>query len=630
MKHLIFIFSFFFSVSLFSQSVQCYKCSKKTEIKTNSIISGNSFTGLVIKRPNKADVLLHAPIQISNKNKWFRMEDLYGTKIELDISTLGPTLNTINKFYDFVGSCFCTSDEASFNVYNSEVDGVENTLYVDTSDASIYLWNGYEYITKEVLPSVNDGLRLESANVVLGSDSPTDPKGSQLIQDNNLHLNGFNQNWINNPLEPTRPTLSVQDNGDVFFGATNTTAASFRSALFFDHSKSSIAVGYHEITQLDNLGSFAFIANDRTSATGNYSSAFGLSTTASGIGSFATGFSTTASNQNASSFGSSTIASGRRSLSMGEITTASGNNSFAGGISSQSQAVNSFAFGNTSIASGLESISFGKSNTASGPQSAVLGGASNISSGTYSSSLGYGLVSKSYFEHTIGSNNVDYTPTSAVAFSLTDRTFTVANGSSISDKSHALTILKNGRTKIISRLNAAGSLTNAEVTPRTAFEVLTVTENGGNSNGGALLAPQTTSQRNSISGVDLIDGLIIYCTDGVHQNGNNGTYQVYQASSSSWVNLSDGSEVRQQATGVLVDWQSKKIFGSEVSPETGSIITFNFVSQRVEQQWMFHQAAGVPTFPIGSVVSGTYNNGAINFIRFEYVSPTRINILINQ
>ena len=107
-----------------------------------------------------------------------------------------------------------------------------------------------------------------------------------------------------------------------------------------------------------------------------------------------------------------------------------------------------------------------------------------------------------------------------------------------------------------------------------------------------------------------------------HVNGNR---QYVKAS-----DIMGVSQVRTYATGCLIDWTSPKIFGSEAAPLTCAAINFDIISQKVEQQWVFHQAASQPTFPAGTVIQGTYNANAINFIRIEYVSPTRINVTINQ
>lgn len=112
MKYLIFLL---FPFLLNSQSIECYKCASKTELN-HSIISGNSFTGLIVKRPKKANVILYQPIQVTNKNKWFTLKDCYGTKVEIDITTFGPNLNTISKFYNFIENCFCVDERLLYVV----------------------------------------------------------------------------------------------------------------------------------------------------------------------------------------------------------------------------------------------------------------------------------------------------------------------------------------------------------------------------------------------------------------------------------------------------------------------------------------------------------------------------------
>ncbi len=88
-------------------------------------------------------------------------------------------------------------------------------------------------------------------------------------------------------------------------------------------------------------------------------------------------------------------------------------------------------------------------------------------------------------------------------------------------------------------------------------------------------------------------------------------------------------DVRATATGVVVDWEKKKIFGTSASPVTGNV-TFNFANSAVDEQYMIHKSFTAPTFPATAIVEGTYISGTNNLINFRYINTSVIGVSINR
>jgi len=122
-----------------------------------------------------------------------------------------------------------------------------------------------------------------------------------------------------------------------------------------------LAVNPISSTTIGATGDQSFAAGYMTTASSQFSTAFGKDTLASGICSVAVGYATTASGGYSDASGNNTIASGicstsrgyyatasgTYSVSVGYHTTAGGNHSMAGGYYSTSTGQGSFAFGHT-------------------------------------------------------------------------------------------------------------------------------------------------------------------------------------------------------------------------------------------------------------------------------------------
>ena len=124
----------------------------------------------------------------------------------------------------------------------------------------------------------------------------------------------------------------------------------------------------------------------------------------------------------------------------------------------------SFAIGLNSTASGNSAIAMGESNTASGTAAVAIGvlnnttgnystsiGRNNLSSGIYATSIGFFATAQAYISTVMGRYNV--ISGSTTVWNPSDPLFVLGNGSSSSNRSNALTVLKNGNATL------AGSLT---------------------------------------------------------------------------------------------------------------------------------------------------------------------------
>ncbi len=182
-------------------------------------------------------------------------------------------------------------------------------------------------------------------------------------------------------------------------------------------------------------------ASATNGASGNISTAMGLSTTASGVVSTAMGRSTVASGFGSTAMGGSTTASGSFSTAMGNATTASGDNSTAMGLQTSASGDISTSMGAGTTASGDNSTAMGRSTTASGSFSTAMG-LQTSASGDFSTAMGHSTTASGDFSTAIGKFNIGGgSPTSTF---VTDPLFEVGNGTSDTNRSNAFTILKNG------------------------------------------------------------------------------------------------------------------------------------------------------------------------------------------
>ena len=132
------------------------------------------------------------------------------------------------------------------------------------------------------------------------------------------------------------------------------------------------------------------------------------------------------------------------STAMGYNPMASGGFSIAIGTNTQSLGLSTVAIGWNTNASGDYSTAMGNSTTASGSSSTAMGGGTTAS-GSSSTAMGVGTIAPSQAETALGSYNTIYTPSSPW-WDTNDRLFVIGNGTSSTNRSDAMVMLKSGNT----------------------------------------------------------------------------------------------------------------------------------------------------------------------------------------
>ena len=256
------------------------------------------------------------------------------------------------------------------------------------------------------------------------------------------------------------------------------------------------------------------------------------------------------SSQNSGS--TTTGATGDSSTAMGSRTTASGSRSTA--------------MGDNTIASGLGSTTMGTFTIASGFSATALG-ESTLASGSRSTAMGFVMIAPSFAETVLGCYNTTYTPNSETIWDATDRLFVVGNGTSISNRSNALTVLKNGNIGVgrdtpSSLLEIAHG--SSAPTPSDVSNALSI-YNTGNANSWQLY---------SSSG----GGLVLY-RNGAFRGGFDGTSGVYNSVSDRRVK----SDIQSLEQGTLDKVMQLNPVSYRMKAQSDNSRTIGLISQEVEQ-----------------------------------------------
>ena len=214
-------------------------------------------------------------------------------------------------------------------------------------------------------------------------------------------------------------------------------------------------------------------------------------------------------------------ATGDFSVAKGINTIASGLASIASGIASNASGDLSFAMGSGTTASGNYSIAFGQSSIASGNYSTVFG-LSNEASGNFSTALGYNTRTPIDYSTVVGQFNVG---TPHIVTEDLDAIFEIGNGTSDSNRSNALSVLKNG-THII-RSNSRGIEVLSEGTGVYVFnpgqnglDVLNAEVYGANISGESAGLLSTSSNSNN-------PDIILGGEDGILSTTNSSSADLY-------------------------------------------------------------------------------------------------------
>ncbi len=199
----------------------------------------------------------------------------------------------------------------------------------------------------------------------------------------------------------------------------------------------SIAVGMG--SQATSQGGVAI--GTKSMSEGDYSLAMGLNSEASGRYSFAFGNNASATYIGSYAIGNNAVSSGLNSFAIGRLAEATGTNSVAIGVGSSRPPMIT-----KTRATGLWSFALGGSATSTGEHSFAIGNRAE-SKGRYSYAIGRETIADSYGEIVVGYNN-EISGGEPSEPDPRDPLFVIGNGTSPSERSNALTVLKNGRVGI--------------------------------------------------------------------------------------------------------------------------------------------------------------------------------------
>ncbi len=378
--------------------------------------------------------------------------------------------------------------------------GLEETFSLDTVDYMIVQKDGETYVKAAQLKYLQGVLVQDIPEV----DSIDGTSGQFIVSDGTGGLStadalyeGYGAFTFGN-----RGFGSI-GNGSLAFGFFADATKQNTIALGYSPSATDVyatSIGYetdatgHSSMALMSLtlasGEAALATGFNTEASGDYSAAFNYQTTASGLASFAGGY------QNYTNMSYSAILTGESDTiydaggapttegsiivggyknyiesgdafigggSQNRIETTNAAHSFIGGgadnVISENHNVISGGYMNESSSS-YSAIGGGYANTASGSHSTIAGGFLNEAFGQYSfcgggtsneaigkssTTLGQELYARSFGETTIGLFS-DTIANYGDTWDATQRLFTIGNGTSISDRSNSLVMLKNGNT----------------------------------------------------------------------------------------------------------------------------------------------------------------------------------------
>ncbi len=246
----------------------------------------------------------------------------------------------------------------------------------------------------------------------------------------------------------------------------------------------------------ESIGYAAFTSGGQNTASGAHSTAMGYRNTVENNWGVVLGIDNTVSGNAAAAIGENNSSIGFAAFTSGGRNTASGAHSTAMGLSNTVESNWGVALGRNNQVNADIGSAIGRDNNIEGYAS-FAAGVRNTTEGPAAIALGVDVTAQSYAETTIGRFNELYTPISATDPELEDRLFVIGNGTSNTNRSNALTILKNGKTGL------------GTTTPDTSA-ILDI----NSTDAGILIPRMTQAQRDGIT--TPTEGLMIYQTDALN------------------------------------------------------------------------------------------------------------------
>jgi len=231
------------------------------------------------------------------------------------------------------------------------------------------------------------------------------------------------------------------------------------STMLWYKQKNAFRVGHVEIDSDADVGQASFASGGKHLASGDFSTVMGQECRARNFAAVAIGNITTAD-------GYASVALGWRATAEGPYSFAAGRDSYAPGNSSvalgacYSQGDYSFAAGYGSGASGLGSTTIGWQSQNSGNYSIVLG-SNNDAYGNNSTAIGSNVIGRSY--NSLNTGRFNKVEGSMSEWIDTDPLFVIGNGSSVTLRSNAFEVKKDGTTYIPSLYTTSSDSTKKSV-----------------------------------------------------------------------------------------------------------------------------------------------------------------------
>lgn len=107
---------------------------------------------------------------------------------------------------------------------------------------------------------------------------------------------------------------------------------------------------------------------------------------------------------------------------------------------------------------------------------------------------------------------------------------------------------------------------------------------------------------------------------------------IYQPSAIRIVDLQSQFDGASQTTGLLIDFQTQKIFNTATAPATGNITNDLTNAKLGIVQKIYHNSVIAPSMPAGWVLvgGGIYVPGVLNIIYAEWCGGTRVEYWVTQ
>jgi len=116
--------------------------------------------------------------------------------------------------------------------------------------------------TSPLVTAARHDLRLVGTNLERGSDSATATNGAEFLHDGFSHLSGYSDNWIGSN-GGSNPVMSLQNNGDTWYGASTPSNANNKMASHFNYANQSYILGNHPASTYNNIGVSSVVIGGR-------------------------------------------------------------------------------------------------------------------------------------------------------------------------------------------------------------------------------------------------------------------------------------------------------------------------------------------------------------------------------